>query len=165
MTFFQQELDEARLGFDKNLYQELGIRLRKNQWTLAVIEGLSGGELCYRLTQLSKGKPLLNCGMICTSPLVWIQLGGVTPASLREYGESSEEAMKEAIQHLKKRIKSDIYLAATGDPTGAIAIGFSHQTEEKYKVIQTTGGSLDTIRNQVTRTALMLLKQWIPASN
>ena len=164
MTFFQQELDEATLGFDEKLHQELGLRLRKNQWTLTIIEGLSGGELCYRLTQLSKGKPIITCGLICKTPLVWIQLAGVTPTTLREHGESSEETMKESIQYLKKRIKSDLYLAATGDASGTIAIGFNHQTEERYKIIQTSA-SLDTIRNHVTRAALMLLKQWIPASN
>lgn len=154
--FFQQELDSATLDFDKNLHHELGLLLRKQKRTIAIVESVTGGEIGYRLTELSKSETILVGGFVCKTPLMLIQILGVSPATIREHGEGSEEVVKEIISGLQKRIKSDIYLAITG----TIAIGYKSNNEEKYKEIKLTGLP-QIVRQQATRTTLMYLKQWL----
>jgi nicotinamide-nucleotide amidase len=171
MEFFQKELDAATIGIDKNLKQELAQIFRKKQWTIATVESTTGGEIAWHLTRLSEASPPHVGGFICKSPLHLIQWIGVSPATLRQYGEASEEVAKEIISGLQKRIKSDIYLTSisrmndthsdeTIGKVSSLAIGYTYKTDERFKVIPITGIP-ENIQKQTIRSTLMYLKQWL----
>ena len=105
---------------------------------------------------------------MCYTPLMKIQLCGVSPATLRKYGAVSEQVAMEMAKGVQKWGNSTCSLSVTGlagsytlpqaEPTGLVFIGLIVQTIEKVQMFKLEGDR-QSIRVQATTAALVLLRQ------
>ena len=107
---FQTYLDEEVLTFDKDLDKELHQLLRQKKVKVGVVESMSGGLLAHRLMHQPGSSAFFVGGITCYDPLTKINLCGVRPKTIREFGPVSKEVLEELIVGTKRHLNADYYL-------------------------------------------------------
>ena len=105
---------------------------------------------------------------MCYNSLMKIQLCGVSPATLRQYGSVSDQVALEMAKGVQKWGNSTCSLAVTGiagsythpqeESAGLVFIGLIVQNIEKVQMFRLEGDR-QSIRVQATKAALVLLRQ------
>ena len=103
-----------------HLSQELGIALMRHRLTLALAESCTGGGLAYQFTAIPDCSSWLDRGFVTYSNASKVEMLGVNPKTLAQYGAVSAETAVEMAQGVIKRSDADIALSITGiaGPTG-----------------------------------------------
>lgn len=140
--------------------------LRQSRMSIAVAESLTGGLISERLTTLAGSTDYFVGGVVCYSNRSKVTEVGVPAKVIAEHGAVSKETVLSLAENIRKRLKADIGLAATGyagpgtggekGPVGLtyIAVASSHGSEWKELNLS---GSRGEIREQAAQAALGLL--------
>ncbi len=88
--------------------------------TIAVAESCTGGLIANRLTNVSGSSAVFLNGWVTYSNESKMQLLGVRPESLKEFGAVNEQVAREMAERARERSGADYALSATGvaGPTG-----------------------------------------------
>lgn len=105
------------------LAAELGAALKKKGWNLALAESCTGGMAAQTITAIPGSSAWFERGFVTYSNLSKIELLGVNPETLEQYGAVSEQAAREMALGALSHSNADIAAAITGiaGPDGGTA--------------------------------------------
>jgi nicotinamide-nucleotide amidase len=115
-----EELLRQRLGdaiFARNeetMADVVARRLFAAKLTLATAESCTGGLLAHYLTNVPGSSDYFLEGLITYSNRSKINLLGIKPAIIREYGAVSEETARSMAENVRRQADTDLALAVTG---------------------------------------------------
>jgi nicotinamide-nucleotide amidase len=125
---------------DDTLASVVGELLREREETLSVAESCTGGGLGAQITSVSGASDYFMGGVITYSNQLKIDLLGVNPVTLDQYGAVSEAIAKEMALGVKHRLKSDWGVSITGiagpgggspeKPVGLVYIGIADPQDQ-----------------------------------
>jgi len=162
MDQFQAILDQVSTAANAKLEEKVANILKKHNHTISVAESLTGGLICSRLTRLAGSSDFFLGGIVSYHTLVKVQQVGVDPKLIATHGVVSEEVAKAMADGVRKRLKSDIGLSATGVagpdpqngvPVGVVWVGMSVAGELKAKKF-VFDGTREDIRQKASQEAL-----------
>ena len=147
---FQTYLDEQVLTFDKDLDSELQNLLIDRQEKVAVIESMSGGLLAHRLMYLPGSSEYFVGSLTCYDTITQINLCGVRPKTIREFGPVSKEVVSELLEGGKRLLNSTIMCVLTGvagpsnnefseNQVGKLCFGLEIDGRQMIKTVQVSG--------------------------
>ena len=168
MSAFQSELEQSVTHFDQQLDQDVSMLLRQDGHSITLAESMTAGMIGERLTRTAGSSDYFIGGIMCYNSLMKIQLCGVSPATLRQYGSVSDQVALEMAKGVQKWGNSTCSLAVTGiagsythpqeESAGLVFIGLIVQNIEKVQMFRLEGDR-QSIRVQATKAALVLLRQ------
>ncbi|MBI5559655.1 MAG: nicotinamide-nucleotide amidohydrolase family protein [Deltaproteobacteria bacterium] len=148
-----------------------GQRLKEKGLNLALAESLTGGLVSHMVTNVPGSSEWFKGGVVAYTDEVKKSMQGVKATTLKKYGPVSMETAKEMAAGIRKKLKSDIGLAATGiaGPTGGtrekpvgtvfIAISGGKRTYGKRLSLKGTRGAIKKkAANAALKTLWMFLK-------
>ena len=92
----------------------LGHMLRKEKWTLSVIESVTGGRVAQTISQIPSASQFFLGGVVATHPTIKIRLGRVTPSVMATYGPVSAVVTQAMAMGIKTITQSDVAIAVNG---------------------------------------------------
>ncbi len=99
---------------DVTMEEVVGRLLITQGKTLSLAEACSGGLVSHRLTNVPGSSAYFHGTVVAYSDAAKIQLLGVQPQTLRQYGAVSEETVREMARGVRERLGTDIGVAVTG---------------------------------------------------
>jgi PncC family amidohydrolase len=139
--------------------------LKKNKSTISVAESLTGGLISSRLTAISGSSEYFIGGSICYHNRVKVMDVGVPPSLISKHGPVSMEVALAMAEGVRKHMRTDIGLAATGAagpkplppaPVGLTYIALSSEKGSEWKELHLQG-TREEIREKAAQAALGLL--------
>jgi PncC family amidohydrolase len=171
IKFFQSELDLASINFDTKLKFDLINQLSSMGVTVAVAETVTGGLLGHVLSSSQNSHKYFRGGLVCQHQMVGINLCGIKPATIRQYGYTSKEVALEMAAGVKRAMGSDIGVSIVGHTKPPISqttqlqsqtvfIGTVFKQDEKVKTFS-FDGTYESIQSRMVLATLGLLKLWV----
>ena len=139
--------------------------LSKNKVTISVAESLTGGLISANLTDIAGASDFFIGGVICYHNRVKVMDVGVPASIISKHGPVSKEVAIAMAEGIRKRMRTDIGLAATGAagpkpappaPVGQTFIALATEKGSEWKELYLQG-SRQEIRDKAARAALGLL--------
>ncbi len=139
--------------------------LKERKLTIAVAESLTGGLISARLTTVPGSSDYFVGGIVCYSNLTKVMEVSVPPSLISKHGPVSKEVAIAMAEGVKKRLKTDLGLAATGVagptplppvPVGKVFIALASEKETEWKELNLKGERSE-IRDKAAQAALGLL--------
>lgn len=96
------------------LAAELGAALKKKGWKLALAESCTGGMAAQTVTAIPGSSAWFERGFVTYSNASKIEMLGVNPQTLEQYGAVSEQTAREMALGALKHSHADIAAAITG---------------------------------------------------
>lgn len=149
----------------KTTEQQIADLLKKNRQTVSVAESLTGGLIASRLTNVPGSSDYFIGGIVCYSPRVKVTQVGVPAALISQFGMVSKEVALALAEEIRKRLRTDIGLAATGvagpapvppAPVGRVYVALSGKSTSEWKELSLQG-TRQEIREKTAQAALGLL--------
>ena len=105
------------------LASEVAALLTEQKLTLAVAESCTGGALCQALTDIPGSSAWFDRGFITYSNQAKVEMLGVSPALLEQYGAVSFETARAMVEGVHGRSNAELAIAITGiaGPDGGTA--------------------------------------------
>lgn len=148
--------------------------LFKRSQTIAVAESCTGGLLAHLLTNVSGSSAYFLQGLVVYSNRSKIELLGVNPALIEEFGAVSEEVALSMAENARRQSSSDLAVAITGvaGPTGGTVekpVGLVFMAVATAKGVSCRKfnfhGNRETIKERSTMAALNMLRLYLLAAN
>jgi nicotinamide-nucleotide amidase len=128
---------------DLSLEEVIGKILTEKKLKLAIAESCTGGLICNRITNIPGSSNYFERGVVSYSNEAKIQLLGVNPETIKNFGAVSEQTAIEMARGVRKISNADIGISTTGimGPTGAtetkpiglVFIGYSDKERDFAK--------------------------------
>lgn len=164
-------IDEMFEKLSPNLFEnpieiELGIRLKKMDWTISTAESCTGGLISKTITDAPGSSAYLMGSAVTYSNQAKIKLLGVNPETLEKFGAVSEQTALEMLQGCTKLFATDCAISTTGiagpdggsaeKPVGLVYIGIlTPKGTEVFR--QVFSGTRQDIRHRTLMFALTQL--------
>jgi len=146
---------------------QLANLLMQRQWKLVTAESCTGGGLAFALTSLAGSSQWFERGLVTYSNTAKIELLGVNPATLTQFGAVSQETAQEMAEGALRHSHAHISIAITGvagpeggtadKPVGTVWIACAAQHLATHCQLFTLSGDRDAIREQAIEQALKCL--------
>lgn len=108
-------IDKYFIGFDEtDLSQILAKKLKENKLTIASAESCTGGNIAHIITSNAGASEYYKGSIIAYSNEVKINILGVDPKSIEEYGAVSQEVAQQMALGAVKSLGVDYAMATTG---------------------------------------------------
>ncbi|HZD78555.1 MAG TPA: competence/damage-inducible protein A [Actinomycetota bacterium] len=140
--------------------------LRSRDWTLAVAESCTAGELAAEITSVPGSSDYFLGGVVSYANAVKASLLGVAPETLERHGAVSEETCREMVAGVRERLEADVGAAITGvagpgggtpeKPVGLVHCGVGTPEGSCFRRLDVPG-SRDAVRRRATVATLSLL--------
>ena len=107
----------------RSLEEVLGAQLKERRWRIALAESCTGGLATSRLTDVSGSSAYVERSVVSYSNEAKIELLGVGPELIAEYGAVSEPVAQAMAEGIRDRAKVEVGVGITGiaGPTGGTA--------------------------------------------
>ncbi len=115
----------------------------KRNVSIAVAESCTGGYISHMMTNISGASKVFERGIVSYSNRAKIDMLGVNPEDIEEYGAVSEPVANQMANNIRQRSDVDIGIGVTGiagpkggspeKPVGLVYIGFSTVKETVVK--------------------------------
>ncbi len=164
-------LGDVAYGVDVSSLEEVVVKgLCARGLTLSVAESCTGGLIGKRLTDIPGASQCFGAGYITYSNQAKIDVLGVSPQTLEEYGAVSEQVALEMARGARAASNADIGIAVTGiagpgggsesKPVGLVYIAISHAAGDKV-ITPNRRYSSDRarVRNSAASTAFDLVRR------
>ena len=146
----------------------------KHNLTFAVAESCTGGYLSHTLTNIPGSSSFFLRGLVTYSNRSKMELLGINPTLLREYGAVSEEVARAMAENIRLRTSADLSLGITGlagptggsdkKPVGLVFIALA-TPENIYCSRFNFFGSRETIKERAVMAALNMLRLYLLKQN
>lgn len=148
------------------LAQQLGQLLKSKQIKIATAESCTGGWIAQVITEVSGSSAWFDRGFVTYSNAAKMQMLGVNPATLDEFGAVSAQTATEMVNGALAHSEADCAIAVTGiagpgggsaeKPVGIVFIAWAYKNKNQdVKVIQRKlTGNRQQIRRQTVKIAL-----------
>ncbi len=155
---------------DEMMEQVVGGLLLQEGKTLAVAESCTSGMLGMHITRVPGSSEYFRGGILCYSNEAKIELCGVDPALIQQYGAVSAEVAEALALGVREALHSSIGLSITGiagpgggsaeKPVGLVHIGMSdgNRTLSRHRIMP---GDRESIRERSTYLALSWLRRFL----
>ena len=102
---------------------EVAVLLIDKKITVAVAESCTGGALCQALTEIPGSSTWFDRGFVTYSNQAKVEMLGVSPVLLEQYGAVSFETARAMVEGVHGRSNAELAIAITGiaGPTGGTA--------------------------------------------
>ncbi|MEJ5306099.1 MAG: competence/damage-inducible protein A [Ignavibacteria bacterium] len=128
---------------DLSLEEVIGKILTEKKLKIAVAESCTGGLICNRITNIPGSSNYFERGVVSYSNEAKIQILGVNPETIKNFGAVSEQTAIEMARGVRKISNADIGISTTGimgptgatetKPVGLVYIGYSDGEKEFAK--------------------------------
>lgn len=159
----EMELEEVVVG-----------QLMNHRMTLATAESCTGGLIAHKLTNVPGASRVFERGVISYSNEAKVQLLGVSPASLHQFGAVSSQVAEEMANGVRKLAGTDIGLGVTGiagpsggtpeKPVGLVFIALSTNEGIWHRQLNLVGNRW-RIKNLTALSALDFLRRHLLQRN
>src|SRR6202011_4337707 len=115
----------------------------KKKQTLAIAESCTGGLLTNRITNVAGSSAVLLAGYVCYANEAKIDILGIDPGMIEQYGAVSEQVARAMADGARKRARSTYALSTTGiagptggsdqKPVGTVSVALASEMEMKFK--------------------------------
>jgi len=149
--------------------ERAGEALLRRGWLVATSESCTGGAMAHQLTEIGGSSAWFERGFVTYSNIAKIELLGVSPDILAEYGAVSRETALAMVQGTLERSRADVAIAVTGiagpsggspgKPVGTIWFGFAVRGEAPQIELQQFDGDRQAVREAATVYALSRLAE------
>jgi nicotinamide-nucleotide amidase len=155
---------------EKSLEQVVGDLLLANRKTIAIAESCTGGRLADRITNIAGSSNYFERGIVSYSNNSKIELLGVQPFLINNYGAVSKEVAIAMAEGIRIKSKTDLGLGITGiaGPSGGtnlkpvgtvhIALNSNDYLLHQHYIFK---GDRNTIKFATTQAALSLLWHYL----
>lgn len=151
-----------QVSFEPLVKELAALCLRKNI-QISVAESCTGGMLAAALTSIAGSSVWFDRGFVTYANAAKVEMLGVLPQTLAEYGAVSEQTVREMAVGCVANSHSHFATAITGiagpdggsvdKPVGTVWIGFAMQGEVQT-VHEVFSGDRDAVRMQAANAAL-----------
>jgi nicotinamide-nucleotide amidase len=155
------------------LATELGAALKARGYTLALAESCTGGMVAETITRVAGSSAWFDRGFVTYSNQAKIDMLGVSPETLEEFGAVSEQTAAEMVLGALKHSPANIAGSVTGiagpdggnalKPVGTVCFAWVNSTQSISTATQHFAGNRQQIRQQATaflmQQLVALLKQ------
>jgi nicotinamide-nucleotide amidase len=145
----------------------VGALLRDVEWRVAVAESCSGGLLASRLTDVPGSSDYVERGVVCYSNRSKVELAGVPPHLIDQYGAVSEPVARALAEGIRARSGVNVGMGITGiagpgggtpeKPVGTVAVAIVADGGDAVRTFQFIGGR-EQVKFQSTQAALNMLR-------
>jgi len=175
LSLFNQRIDELQhiLGKflvgqgDLSIEEILVKKLTENHLTLSTAESCTGGKIAHQITSIPGASNVFKGGIVAYDNMVKIELLGVSPHTLHQFGAVSQEVAEQMAVGVLRRMQSDLAIATTGiagpsggtpeKPVGTVWIAVAtRQTVFSQKYIFTTLRDVNITRTSNTALSWLL---------
>ena len=148
----------------------IGKLFSQQKLRLAVAESCTGGLVCHRITNVAGSSNYFMGGVVSYSNEAKMNLLGVSPESLEQHGEVSQETVEQMARGVRTLFGVDVGMgisgiagpggATPGKPVGLTWIGISTAEGEKAWQFTWQGDRL-AVKEQTAEKALQLLLDYL----
>ena len=134
---------------DVTMEEEVGRLLAEKKSTLALAESCTGGLISRRIARIAGSSAYYLGGVVSYANGAKIELLGVKPDTLEEYGAVSEQTAKEMARGIRNRTGASIALSVTGvagpsggspeKPVGTVWMSIAHLDREEARLFHFQG--------------------------
>lgn len=143
--------------------------LREREWTIAVAESCTGGELTSRLTGPAGASEYVKGGVVVYANDAKVALAGVDPRLIEEHGAVSEQVARVLAEGVRARMDVDVGVGVTGvagpgggtaqKPVGLVWLSLAGPDSASItRSVNLPGGRAD-IRDRTTTVALHMARR------
>jgi len=153
---------------DETLEEVLVKLLTKKKQTLAIAESCTGGLLTNRITNVAGSSAVLLAGYICYANEAKIDILGIDPGMIEQYGAVSEQVARAMAEGARKRARSTYALSTTGiagptggsdqKPVGTVYVALASEMEMKFKKLFFPSDR-ETFKQLVAQAAFEMLRR------
>jgi len=146
------------------LAEQVGRLLKTNGKTMATAESCTGGWISQAITEVSGSSAWFDRGFVTYSNAAKVQMLGVNPQTLEQYGAVSAETATEMAAGVLAHSDADIAVAATGiagpdggspeKTVGTVFISWKHKDGTAQVIKKQFLGNRKQIREQTVKSAL-----------
>jgi len=146
--------------------EQVATLLKRTNTSVAVAESLTGGLISERLTTVAGSTDFFVGGVVCYSNRSKVTEVGVPAKLISQHGQVSREVAVSMAESIRRRMKSDVGLSATGyagpgtggekGPVGLTYVALASAEGTEWKELHLSG-SRQEIRTQAAQAALGLL--------
>lgn len=146
------------------LAKQLGRLLKDGGKTIATAESCTGGWIAQAITEVPGSSAWFDRGFVTYSNAAKVQMLGVNPQTLEQYGAVSAETATEMAAGALAHSEANVALAVTGiagpdggtqgKPVGTVFIAWTHKNGEAKVVKKQFTGNRRQIRAQTVKIAL-----------
>jgi nicotinamide-nucleotide amidase len=154
---------------DKELFvlaQKTGQFLSTHGKTLALAESCTGGLIAATLTDVAGSSAWFDRGFVTYSNQAKMDMLGVKPETLQNYGAVSTETVTEMVSGALTHSNADCAIAVTGiagpgggtvdKPVGTVFIAWQWRGEKVQVMHKQFVGNRQSVRRQTVKVALMM---------
>lgn len=155
--------------------KNLSEKLRSLQKKLAVAESCTGGLIAMSVTELAGSSDIFDRGFVTYSNQSKIDMLGVSPATLEEFGAVSAQTAREMANGVIRHSLADFSISVTGiagpaggtaaKPVGLVYIGIGQRGGETVVFENIFSGDRQAVRMQAAVFALRRLLTIIESAN
>jgi nicotinamide-nucleotide amidase len=153
-----------------SLAAETGRMLDARAWRMACAESCTGGLVSALVTEIAGSSAWFERGFVTYSNEAKIELLGVRPQTLADYGAVSEETVIEMVTGTLLHSRANVAVAISGiagpgggtaqKPVGTVCLAWSTRNGPQVSVTRHYPGDRRAVRQQAARDALLgLLKR------
>ncbi|UOA08824.1 CinA family protein [Methylobacter sp. S3L5C] len=144
--------------------QQLGQLLKLNDKKIATAESCTGGWIAQVITEVSGSSAWFDRGFVTYSNAAKMQMLGVKPETLDEFGAVSVETATEMVNGALAQSNADCAIAVTGiagpdggtaeKPVGTVFIAWAYKNKNVKVIQEKLTGNRHDIRRQTVKIAL-----------
>jgi len=152
---------------DKQLFElaeRLGRSLKDNDRIIATAESCTGGWIAEAITEIPGSSAWFDRGFVSYSNAAKIQMLGVNPKTLEQYGAVSAETVAEMVAGALAHSDATTAIAVSGiagpdggtsaQPVGTVYIAWKNKGEEAVVIKKQFSGNRHQIRAQTVKIAI-----------
>jgi nicotinamide-nucleotide amidase len=157
----------------RSLEEVVGEILRTRGWRIALAESCTGGLATSRLTDVSGSSDYVERSVVTYSNEAKIELLGVDPALINEYGAVSEPVAQAMAEGIRDRAKVDVGVGITGiagpsggtptKPVGTVCISVATADENAVRTFKFPGNR-ELVKTFASFTALDMVRRLLLAA-
>ena len=146
------------------LAQQLGRLLKLKEKKIATAESCTGGWIAQIITEVSGSSDWFDRGFVTYSNAAKIQMLGVNPETLEQFGAVSAQTATEMANGVLARSDADCAIAVTGiagpgggsaeKPVGTVFISWACKNRDVKVIQEKLKGNRHEIRRQTVKIAL-----------
>ncbi|MFL9832230.1 CinA family protein [Flavobacterium sp. ARAG 55.4] len=144
--------------------------LVKRNWSIAFVESMSAGKMCYEFSRVPQSGKILIGGLVCYDGGMKEDLLAVPHYLLEKFTPESAEVTEAMAQNFCRTVPSDICVAITGlstsggsetpeKPVGTIFLYFIFPHKQISKRCQFKGNAEDIVNQTIDMAASVIIEE------